>query len=336
MKNCLTSVFIAILFIASPLSAFLFFGGASEELAQTLSQELNIPIGRSTVERFKDGEVSIKIHENVEDRHVFILQSTCGTKTGSINDHFMELFLLARALKRGHAEKITAIIPYYGYARQDRGEHVPISASEVASLIEASGINRVVTIDIHSKQIQGFFHGASLDSLDSSPIFADYLTSKKLNKPVVVAPDAGAIPRALSLQESLKKRGMNAEMAVIVKKRAKAGVIESANLLGDIEGCDAIIIDDICDTAGTLVAAGEEIKKMGANKVIACITHPVFSGPAYERIEASKFSEIIVTNTIPMKQLNTKIKQLSVVPVLKDRLLNSRALELAKNFDSSN
>ncbi|MCH9632471.1 MAG: Ribose-phosphate pyrophosphokinase [Chlamydiae bacterium] len=333
MKTVFSIFCFVIYLITAQLDAYLFIGGASEDLALTLSRELGIPIGNSSVKRFTDGEVSIKIHDNVEDRHVFILQSTCGTGKGSINDHFMELFLLARALKRGHAEKITAIIPYYGYARQDRGEHVPISASEVASLIEASGINRVVTIDIHSKQIQGFFHQASLDSLDSCPIFADYLKDKPLHNPVVVAPDAGAISRALSLQANLKKRGVNAEMAIVIKKRAKAGVIESANLLGQIEGCDAIVVDDICDTAGTLVAAGEEIKKMGANKVIACITHPVFSGPAYDRLAASEFSEVVVTNTIPMKEVHTKIKQLSVVPVLKERLINSRALELAKNFD---
>lgn len=331
MKKLFLMLFLLIIFTQA--EAFLFVGNASESLAIALANELHIPLGHCTIDRFKDGEVNIKINENVENRHVFILQSTCRTSEGSINDHFMELFLLARALKRGHAEKITAIIPYYGYSRQDRGEGVPISASEVAALIEASGINRVVTIDIHSKQIQGFFHEASLDNIDSCPIFAEYFKDKALKKPVVVAPDAGAIHRALSLQENLKKRGIEAEMAIIIKKRARAGEIESANLLGEIEGHDVILVDDICDTAGTLVAAGEELKRMGAKSIYACITHPVFSNPALKRIQDSNFTEVIVTNTIPMLEDHPKVKQLSVIPVLKDRLLNSRALSLATNFN---
>ncbi len=331
MKKLLLILCVFVCF--AKVEAYLFVGNASESLALALANELHIPLGHCTIDRFKDGEVNIKINENVENRHVFILQSTCRTSEGSINDHFMELFLLARALKRGHAEKITAIIPYYGYSRQDRGEGVPISASEVASLIEASGINRVVTVDIHSKQIQGFFHEASLDNIDSCPIFAEYLKDKTLKKPVVVAPDAGAINRALSLQANLKKRGIDAEMAIIIKKRVKAGEIESANLLGEIEGHDVILVDDICDTAGTLIAAGKEIKRLGAESIYACITHPVFSHPALERIQESNFTEVIVTNTIPLEDSGPKIKQLSVIPVLKDRLLNSKALSLAKNLN---
>lgn len=314
-----------------PVHAYLFYGSASEELAVALSEDLKIPLGHCKVNRFKDGEVNIKIEENVESRQVFILQSTCRTTHGSVNDHFMELFLLARALKRGHADKITAIIPYYGYARQDRGSGVPISASEVATLLETAGIDRVVTVDIHSKQIQGFFHKASLDSLDSCSVFADYLCKKRIEDPVVVAPDAGAISRALSLQNHLKRRGVNAEMAVIVKKRSEPGVIESAHLLGDIQGKTAIIVDDICDTAGTLAAAGNELSDMGAKKIYACITHPVFSGPAYERLASSKFEEVVVTNTIPLTQTLDKVKQLSIIPVLREKLRNSKTLELAKN-----
>ena len=236
----------------------------------------------------------------------------------------MELFLLIRTMRRSSAGKITAVIPYYGYARQDRKteSRVPISASDIAMLLEIAGADSIFCVDLHCGQIQGFFHDATVDNLYASPIFVRYFSTKKdLVNPVVVSPDAGGVERAKKFIEGLGWHGIDAGLAVIVKQRAGAGVVEKMNLVGDVQGCDVIIVDDICDTAGTLVHAAQELKNHGANRVFACITHPVFSGPAFERIGGSCLTELIVTDTIPTRtELPPNITQLSIAPLIAEAI----------------
>lgn len=324
MKRFLLSLLLfPIILTAETPPLHIFTGNANPELAQKIADELNIPLGEATVSKFNDGEINISLDENVRNSNVYLVQPTCPTAEQSVNDHLMELFLMIRTAKRASASNVTAVIPYYGYARQDRKmkARVPISASDVAILLEKAGADRVLAIDLHCGQIQGFFHDCPVDNLYASTIFIPYFAKKPLTNPVVVSPDAGGVARAKQFQEGLNRKGKNANLAVIVKQRAKAGEIASVNLVGSVQGADAIIVDDICDTAGTLCKAAEELKKNGARRVFACITHPVFSGPAYERIEDSLFTEIVVSDTIPLKPGAPKIvKQLSVAPLIADAI----------------
>lgn len=294
-------------------------GNANRILSNEVSKQLGVPIGVANVGRFNDGEISIKIEKSVRDKDVYIIQSIAKSDSGSVNDNLMELYLLIRTLKRSSSGKITAIIPYFGYARQDRKNEsrVPISASDVAMLLENSGVDRVVALDLHAGQIQGFFHNVPVDNVYGSVFMAPKFAELKLHKPVIVSPDAGGVARAKKFRDTLKMYGVEADLAIIIKQRAGAGVIESANLIGDVKNRDVIIVDDICDTGGTLVKAAEELKKFGANKVYASITHPVFSKDAIEKIEKSEFEQIYVSdsiNLVPGKY--KKITQVSVANLI--------------------
>ncbi|MBS0653561.1 MAG: ribose-phosphate pyrophosphokinase [Verrucomicrobia bacterium] len=313
-------------FIASSLEAEetrpykLFAGNACKQLAEAVAKQLKIPLSHVKIDRFNDGEIKIKVEENVRNTEVFIIQSTCPTCSSSVNDNLMELFLLIRAMKRSSSGPINVIVPYFGYARQDRKteSRVPISASDIAMLLETAGADHVIAVDLHCGQIQGFFHKAPVDNLYSSPIFVRYFASKNdLVKPVVVSPDAGGVERAKKFLEGLQANKVSANLAIIVKQRAGAGVVDKMNLVGSVEGCDAIIVDDICDTGGTLVQAAKELKQQGARRVFACITHPVFSGPALERIAHSELTELVVTDSIAISnQAPPNIVQLSIASLL--------------------
>lgn len=302
----------------------LFSGTSNIELTQAVAECLNIPVSQATVSRFNDGEVRIQILDNVRGCDVFVLQSTSISQGSTVNDNLMELYLMIRALKRSSAKTVTAIIPYFGYGRQDRKmtSRVPISASDVAMLLEVAGADHVMAIDLHCGQIQGFFHQTPVDNLFASTIFVPYVARLGLYDPVVVSPDAGGVERAKLFIEGLRSLGVPSKMAVIIKQRAEAGVVESMNLVGKVKGSDVVIVDDICDTAGTLVLAAKELKERGARRVFACVTHPLLSGPACERIADSCFEELVVTNTIPLRgPVPPNVKQLSVAPLLANAIL---------------
>ncbi|MCB1136594.1 MAG: ribose-phosphate pyrophosphokinase, partial [Chlamydiia bacterium] len=300
-----------------------FCGPASQALGEQVAYYLGHPLGKAKIDRFNDGESRIQILDNVRNRDVFVLESTCACPPLSVNDRYMELFLMIRTLKRASAQRVTVIMPYYGYARQDRKSHprVPISASDVAMLLETAGADRVIAVDLHCGQIQGFFHHAPVDNLYASTVFVPYMAQLELVDPVVVSPDAGGVERAKRFRDGMEKRGVDADLAVIVKQRSEAGKIDTMSLIGSVEGCDAIIIDDICDTAGTLCKAAAELKGLGAKRVFACITHPVFSGPALERIASSEIDRLVVTDTIPLHgDISPNIKQLSIAGLLAEAI----------------
>ncbi len=314
------------LFTASFLNADykIFSGNANVPLAKAIADHLGIQLSPISISRFNDGEIRIKIEENVRNSEIFVVQPTCTTQDSSVNDHLIELYLMIRAMKRASADRITAVIPYFGYARQDRKteSRVPISASDIAMLLEMAGADHVISVDLHCGQIQGFFHDAPVDNLYASPIFVRYFAERcDLFNPIIVSPDAGGVERAKKFIEGFASKGISAGLAVIVKQRAQAGVVENMNLVGTVEGCDAIIVDDICDTAGTLVQAAQELINRGARRVFACITHPVFSGPALERIGKSCLTELVITDTIPAKNgLPPNIVQLSIAPVIAEAI----------------
>lgn len=315
-----------------------FAGPGSEELASKVSDYLGIPLSHASTTRFSDGEIRIKIEENVRNYHTFIVQSTCSSAYDNVNDSVIELYLLIRTLKRSSASKVTAIIPYYGYARQDRKteSRVPISASDIAMLLETAGADHIISLDLHCGQIQGFFHQAPVDNLSAVPIFARYFAGKTdLVNPVIVSPDAGGVERAKSFVEGFESLGIPSKLAIIIKQRPAPGVVDKMNLVGSVEGCDAIIVDDLCDTAGTLVKAALELKKQGALRVFACISHPVFSGPALERIANSCLTELVVTDTIPLyKEIPPNIVQLSIAPLIAkaiDRIADGNSLSYLFN-----
>lgn len=299
--------------------AFLFTGNSNASLADKIAAYLDIPVGKASVGKFNDGEIQIRIQQNVRNKSVFILQSTCLSDKQSVNDNLMELYLLVRTLKRASATTITAVIPYYGYARQDRksSPRVPISAADVALMLEAAGVDRVVTVDLHCGQIQGFFHNAPVDNLYASTVFVPYFVEKGLKNPIIISPDAGGVDRAKKFLEQMGKYGVEAQLAIILKQRSQPGVVASMQLIGDVEDSDVIIVDDLCDTAGTLVQAAQVLKEQGARRVFAAITHPVFSGPALERIEHSVIDELVVSDTIPLaKNAPPNIQVISVAPLL--------------------
>jgi ribose-phosphate pyrophosphokinase len=286
----------------------IFTGNANPKLAEAVCRHLNISLGRCVVGQFSDGEVMVELLENVRGRDVFILQSTCAPT----NDNLMEILVMADALKRASAGRITAAIPYFGYARQDRrprSTRVPISARVVANLLEAVGVERLLTMDLHADQIQGFFN-IPVDNIYASPVLLSDLQSKRYDDLVVVSPDVGGVVRARALA---KQAGC--DLAIIDKRRPKANVSEVMHVIGDIEGRNCVIMDDMIDTAGTLVKAADVLKERGAMKVFAYCTHAVFSGPAIERIRASKIDEVVVTDTIPLGDEGrrcAKVRQLSV------------------------
>ena len=286
----------------------IFTGNANPLLAHEIATDLGIEVGQAAVGHFSDGEVTVEILQNVRARDVFVVQPTCAPT----NEHLMELLLMVDALKRASARRITAVIPYYGYARQDRrprSMRVPISAKVVANMLEAAGVNRVLTMDLHADQIQGFFD-IPVDNIYASPVLLTDLKSKRYDDLVVVSPDVGGVVRARALAKQL-----GCDLAIIDKRRPKANVSEVMHVIGEIDKRNCVIMDDMIDTAGTLVKAAEVLKERGAKSVFAYCTHPILSGPAVERIANSKLDEVVITNTIPLqgpaKQCK-KIRQLSV------------------------
>lgn len=295
----------------------LFTGSAHPELANKIAKHLHIPLGNAQINRFSDGEISTEILENVRGNDVFILQPTCSPA----NDHLMEIMILADALRRSSAGRITAVIPYYGYARQDRrtrSSRVPITAKVVADMLAGVGINRVMTVDIHAEQIQGFFH-IPHDNVYGSPVLLDHVLEKNLTDPVVVSPDVGGVARA----RGFAKRLNNADLAIIDKRRPRANEARIMHIIGDVKGRDCILVDDIVDTAGTLCKAAEALREQGATNVSAYCVHPVLSGNAISNIENSSLTELVVTDTIPLNEEAKKcsrIKQLSLAPMLSEAI----------------
>ena len=287
----------------------LFSGSANPEFAKKVAKYLNIEISPAKLTRFSDGEISVKITESVRGMDVFIIQPTCAPT----NDNLMELLIMVDALKRSSAKSISAVIPYYGYARQDRkaAPRVPITAKLVADLLEAAGISRVITIDLHAAQIQGFFN-IPADNLFGSIMFIDYIKSKKLTNPIIASPDIGGVTRARSYAEKL-----GYDLVIVDKRREKANESEVMNIIGDVSGKDVILVDDMVDTAGTLVKAAEVLKNRGATSVMACCTHGVLSGPAYERLDGGEaLDELVISDTIPLKQEHDKITVLTASNII--------------------
>jgi len=290
----------------------LFSGNANRPLAEEIAQYLHVPLGDAEVSRFSDGEVFVQVNENVRGTDVFIMQPTCPP----VNDTLMELLIMTDAFKRASAHRITAVLPYYGYARQDRKVQgrMPISAKLVADLLEAAGVDRVLALDLHAGQIQGFF-SIPVDHLFAGPVvMIDYLKKKDLRDPVVVSPDAGGVERARAIAKRL-----GAGLAIIDKRREGPNSAVAMHLIGDVDRRDAVVIDDMIDTAGTLVQAVGAIQREGARRILACGVHPVLSGPAIERIKTSAIEEVVVTNSIPLaqdKRAAARITVLTVAPLL--------------------
>jgi ribose-phosphate pyrophosphokinase len=300
-----------------PPDFMIFTGNANPVLAAEIAQNLGTHLGAANVGRFSDGEVTVEITQNVRARHVFVVQSTCAPT----NENLMELIIMVDALKRASAVSISAVIPYFGYARQDRrprSSRVPISAKVVANMLQAVGVSRLLTMDLHADQIQGFFD-IPVDNIYASPVLLGDLRQKNYTDLLVVSPDVGGVVRARALAKQL-----NCDMAIIDKRRPKANVSEVMHVIGDIDGRNCVIMDDMIDTAGTLVKAAEVLKERGAKNVYAYCTHPIFSGPAIERIaKGSALDEVVVTNTIPLSQAAqacSKIRQLSVAPLMAETI----------------
>jgi ribose-phosphate pyrophosphokinase len=294
-----------------------FTGNANPAMAAEIAKHLGIEVGAASVGRFSDGEVTVEINQNVRARDVFVVQSTCAPT----NESVMELLIMVDALKRASAERISAVIPYFGYARQDRrprSSRVPISAKMVADLLQTVGVARVLTMDLHADQIQGFFN-IPVDNIYASPVLLGDLRQKNYDDLIVVSPDVGGVVRARALAKQL-----GCDLAIIDKRRPKANVSEVMNVIGEIEGRNCVIMDDMIDTAGTLVKAAEVLKERGAKKVYAYCTHPVFSGPAVERIsKGNALDEVVVTNTIPLSEAARackKIRQLTVAPLIAETI----------------
>ncbi len=289
----------------------IFSGSAHVELTREIAQFLGVPMGAARLRRFPDTEVSFQIDENIRGTDVFIVQPTCGTSTGSVDQHLMELMIMVDAFRRSSAARITAVIPYYGYARQDRKDkpRVPISAKLVANVLGASGTNRVLTMDLHKAQIQGFFD-IPVDHLFAAPVIIEYLARLDSPRLTLVAPDAGGAERARAYAKRL-----GGELAVIDKRRSDDGTAEVMNVIGDVAGRTCIIQDDIVDTAGTITKAAMALKNNGAERVLACAVHGVLSGPAIERIEKSPIDKMIVTNTIPQTKASESCSKIVVLSV---------------------
>ncbi|WP_153127241.1 ribose-phosphate diphosphokinase [Peribacillus tepidiphilus] len=288
---------------------------SNKGLAEEIAKIIGVELGKCSVSRFSDGEIQINIEESIRGCDVFVIQST----SQPVNENLMELLIMIDALKRASAKTINIVMPYYGYARQDRKARArePITAKLVANLLETAGATRVITLDLHAPQIQGFFD-ILIDHLMGVPILADYFRGKNLNDIVIVSPDHGGVTRARKMADRLK-----APIAIIDKRRPRPNVAEVMNIVGNIEGKTAILIDDIIDTAGTITLAANALVENGAKEVYACCTHPVLSGPAIERIQNSKIKELVVTNTIalPEEKKIDKIIELSVAPLISEAII---------------
>lgn len=308
----------------------LFCGNASQELTQRIADNLNIPIGKALVSKFSDGETMVEIQENVRGRDVFIVQSTCAPT----NDNLMELITLADALRRASAAKITAVIPYFGYARQDRrvrSARVPITAKIVADILAAVGISRVVTVDLHADQIQGFFY-MPVDNLYSTPIMLDDLKANGYKDITIVSPDVGGVVRARAIAKHIP----GADLAIIDKRRPRQNEAQVMHIIGDVKDRECIIVDDIVDTASTLCRAVEALKNHGASKVAAYVTHPVLSGKAIHNINTSLLDEIVIADTIPLSgdaKNCSRIRTMTLSPMIAEAIRRiSGAGSLSKMF----
>lgn len=302
-------------------SMAVFSGNANAPLAHEICRHLMVPLGQADVGRFSDGEVTVELMENVRGRDIFIVQPT----SPPANDHLMELLVMVDACRRASAARITAVMPYFGYARQDRrprATRVAITAKLVANMIAGAGVDRLLTVDVHADQIQGFFD-IPVDNVYSSPVLLGDVWKQKYEEMVVVSPDVGGVVRA----RALAKRLDDADLAIIDKRRPKANVSEVMNIIGEVDGKTCVLIDDMIDTAGTLCHAAQALKDAGAKKVIAYITHPVLSGPAVGRVTASALDELVVTDTIPLSENAkqcSKIRQLSVAGLLAETMRRIR------------
>ena len=299
-----------------------FTGSSNRNLARRVVCELGLELGRATVGRFSDGEVSIEVDENVRGKDVFVIQSTCAPT----NDNLMELVIMADAIRRASAYRITAVVPYFGYARQDRrprSARVPISAKVIADMIGGVGIDRLLTVDLHADQIQGFFK-IPVDNVYGSPVLVEEVIRQHYERPVIVSPDVGGVVRA----RAIAKQTNDLDLAIIDKRRARANHAEVMHVIGEVEGRTAVLVDDIVDTAGTLCTASRALKDAGATQVVAYITHPVLSGGAVERVADSDIDEMVVTDTIPLGETALacrKVRQLSL-----DRLLAESIRRVSK------
>ena len=295
----------------------IFSGSSNPDLARRVVNELRMPLGSADVGRFSDGEISCELHENVRGQDVFIVQSTCAPT----NDNVMELMIMADAVRRASAQRITAVVPYFGYARQDRrprSARVAISAKVVADMMGSVGIDRILTVDLHADQIQGFFN-MPVDNVYGSPVLVDHALTQGYENPIVVSPDVGGVVRARAIAKQLR----DLDLAIIDKRRPQANVSEVMSVIGDVEGKTCILVDDMVDTAGTLCAAALELKNNGALGVVAYITHPVLSGAALDRITDSHIDQIWVTDTIPLSERAAacdRIGQLSLDRVLAEAI----------------
>jgi ribose-phosphate pyrophosphokinase len=286
----------------------LFTGNSNRPLAEAISTQLGVPLGGAEIGRFSDGEVQVEITDNVRGGDVFVIQSTCMPT----NDNLLELLLMLDAFKRASAKRITAVIPYYGYARQDRkvAPRVPISAKLVADLITTAGASRVLTVDLHAGQIQGFFD-VPVDNVYATPVLLHYLRDRLGSREVtVIAPDAGGVERARAFAKRL-----DAHLAIIDKRRIRANVVGEMQIIGEVDGRTAVIVDDIVDTAGTLATAAEAVRAAGSPLVLACVTHAVLSGPAVARLRESSLDELVVTDTIPLAATARQLEKITVLPV---------------------
>jgi ribose-phosphate pyrophosphokinase len=285
----------------------IFAGNASLELTSKVCQHLKVPVGGAEIKTFSDGEIQIEIHDNVRMKDIFVIQATCSP----VNDNLVELLLMIDAFKRSSASRITAVIPYYGYSRQDKkvAPRVPISARMVADLITVAGANRVITMDLHAAQIQGFFN-IPVDNLFAAPVILDHIKTKFTDDVVIVSPDAGGAERARAFAKRL-----NADLAIIDKRRDKPNEAKAMHVIGDVSGKVAIILDDMVDTAGTLVEAAGAVARNNAREVHACCSHPVLSGPAIDRICGSALQSLIVTDTIPLSQRAVDCDRIEVLSI---------------------
>ena len=285
----------------------LFSGNSNLELASKVAKKLNISLGKALVDKFSDNELNIRVDEHVRGKDVFILQSTCFPA----NDNLMELIILIDALRRSSASRITAVIPYFGYARQDRrvrSERVPISAKLVADMLQSAGADRILTIELHSDQIQGFFN-VPVDNVYGTKVLHNHIVKSSYKNQIIVSPDVGGVVRARALAKLLD----DADLAIIDKRREKENSSQVMNVIGDVKGKTCILVDDIIDTAGTICNAADALKEKGANKVVSYATHAVLSGPAIERISNSKLDELIVTDTIPLSEKASKLDKIKII-----------------------
>jgi ribose-phosphate pyrophosphokinase len=296
---------------------FLFSGNAHPRLAKKVCDYLRIPMGNAKVKTFSDGEIQVEINENVRSKDIFVVQPTCMP----VNNNLMELLLISDALRRSAAGRIIAVVPYFGYARQDKkvAPRVPISAKLVADMLQASGVNRLITMDLHAGQIQGFFH-IPVDNLFAAPILLDYIRINFKNNLVIVSPDAGGVERARAFAKRL-----SADLAIVDKRRDAPNQAKAMAVIGDVKDKTAIVLDDMIDTAGTITEAASALLQRGAKEVHACCTHPVLSGPAIERIENSNLKSVVCTDTIPLSDSNDckKFKVLSVAELVGEAIIRS-------------